>query len=74
MQMLKLLNTPFPVLITNTLSPQVARSDETVNVTDEEEEVVVDGSKERVEFPMSILVVSELIFPGINFTLDAMLQ
>ena len=74
MQMLKLLNTPFPVLITNTLSPQVARSDETVNVTDEEEEVVVDGSKERVEFQMSILVVSELIFPGISFTLDAVLQ
>ena len=74
MQMLKWLNVPFPVVITNTLSPLSARSDVIVNITSEEEVVLTDGSNERVEVPMCIADVSEEIFPPLNFTLDAVLQ
>ena len=74
MHILKLLNVPFPVVITNTLSPLLARSGEIMNVTSEEEEVVVDGSKDRVEFPMHILNASDVIFPAFNFTADEVLQ
>ena len=71
MHMLKLLNVPFLVVITNTLSPLLARSDEIMNVTSEEEEVVLDGSNVRVDVPMYILDVSEVRFPALNFTANA---